>query len=171
MVKTPEQMRNMVEGWIKITGNKYQDTTAKMQEKNPNIQWQFLFGQSMYITKIKSRDDRIFIHSALGFAENMTNGIQKLGEQGTIELINGINEIIALSGLTCKWIYKDKLFLGIEVKSYVDEEELNRPTVFKTIDNISTIADVIIKKIAVRINPIGVKTTDVGKASDKQMYT
>lgn len=169
MVKTPSQMRNMVEDWLKVTGVKYQDTTAKIQEKNPEVQWQFLFGNSTHITKIKKRDDRIVIHSSIGFSKEIVDGMQKLGDQGMARLVNGINEMSSLSGLTCKWILKDKMISGFEIPTYVDEEELNRPTVFKTLDNVSRITGLVAKRIILQANPTGVK--DVGETSDKQMYT
>ena len=171
MVKTPDQMRNMVEGWIKITGIKYRDTTTEMQKRNPDVQWQFFMGSSIHITKIKSRDDRVFIHSAIGFADDIITGIQKLDNQRTAELVNGVVETIAISGLTWQWIVKDGVLTGIDIKSYVDEEELDRPTLFKTWDNISSIGSIVVNRIIMYVNPAGVKTTDVGKASDKQMYT
>jgi len=164
-------MKYMVEDWIKITGLKYQDTTTQMQEKNPEIQWQILVGQSMHITKMKKRDDRISIHLALGFAEDLIDRIQKLGDLERMELFNSVNETIALSGLTCNWIVKDKLRAGINIRSYIDEEELTRPTLFKTLDSISAMGTLIISRIVMRINPTGVKTTDADETSDKQMYT
>ena len=161
-------MRNMIEDWIKITGLKYQDTTAKIQEKNPEVQWQLLLDPAMHITKMKKRDDRILFHLAMGFEENIIDGMQKLGDQEKAELFNGINEMIALAGLTYNWIVKDKLRVGINVREYIDEEVLNRPTVFKTLDKISSMGNLILRRIAMRVNPTGIKTTD---ASDKQMYT
>ena len=97
-MKRPEQMKYMVEDWIKITGLKYQDTTTQMQEKNPEIQWQILVGQSMHITKMKKRDDRILIHLALGFAEDLIDRLPKLGDLARLELFNSVNEPIPLSG-------------------------------------------------------------------------
>ena len=171
MVKTPDQMRNMIEDWIKITGLKYHDTTIKIQEKNPNIEWQLLLDPAMHITKMKKRNDRILFHLAMGFEEKIIDEMQKLGDQEKVDLFNGINEMISLAGLTYNWIVKDKLRAGINVRDYIDEEELNRPNVFKTLDKISLMGTLVLSRIAMRINPTGVKTTDVGKASDKQMYT
>lgn len=171
MVKTPSQMRNMVEDWWKITTNPYQDTTEKVQKKNPNIEWQFLFGQYMHVTKMKKRDDRIFIHAGLGFTKKAIDGFAKLEEHEKAETINGINELVVLSGLTCNWILKDKIIIGIEIRSHVDEEELNRPTLFRALDNVSSVGKLVVNKVTIKANPTEVQATDVSETFDKQMYT
>ena len=168
MVKTPDQLKNMTEDYIKTTGVKYQDTTSKIQEKNKDVQWQFLIGQALHATKMASRDDRIYLHFSAGFPKEMTEGFKQLGDKGRAEFINEVNEFLISVGLQYKWTVEDKQIVGLEISAYIDVEEFDRPTFFKVWDNIMSTSNHINRKIALKTLPEQVKDPDTSR---KAMYS
>jgi len=168
MVKTPDQLKNMTEDYIKTTGVKYQDSTSLIQEKNKDIQWQFLVGQALHITKRASRDDRIFLHFASGFSKEMIEGFNQLGDKGRAEFINEVNEFLILVGLQNNWMLKDKQIIGLEVRAYIDAEEFDRPMFFKVWDNVMSTSNHINRKIALKTLPEQIKDSDT---RSKAMYS
>lgn len=62
MVKTSEEMKNLVEDYIKITNIKYEDQTEKVREKSKVVEWQFHIGANVIVSKNANRDDRIQVN-------------------------------------------------------------------------------------------------------------
>jgi len=164
---TSQELKNEIEIYIKTTKVKYKETTVQIQQKNQDIDWQFLIGQALHITKLNSRDDRILFTYPIGLGKSI-DVFNKL-IQTEPEFINNLNELIMLKDCSHKWIKKDDKIEALEISTYVDIEELNRPNFFKIWERISLVSNHIGRKIGIKINPQLIKPTDVD-ASDKSMY-
>ncbi|MDH5697502.1 MAG: hypothetical protein OEY54_03130, partial [Nitrosopumilus sp.] len=67
MAKTSEQMKDLVEEYIKVTNINYEDQTKKIQEKSKIIDWQFHVGANVIISKNANRMDRIHVNVNMRF--------------------------------------------------------------------------------------------------------
>ena len=164
---TSQELKNEVEIYIKTTKVKYMETTSQMQKKIQDIDWQFLIGQALHITKLKSRDDRVLFTYPIGFGKNK-DAFDKI-IQADPEFINNLNELIMLKGCSHKWVMKDKKIEALEINTYIDVEELNRPNFFKTWETISSVSIHVERKVGIKMNPQSIKPTDLDTL-DKSMY-
>ena len=73
MAKTSEQIKALVEDFIKITGVNYEDQTEKVREKSKIIEWQFHVGSNIVVSKNANRADRIHINVNMRFPQKMQN--------------------------------------------------------------------------------------------------
>jgi len=169
MVKTPDQLKNMVEDYIKTTGIQYENTTSKVQKLDPKIQWQFVAGKSINIRKLSNRDDRINLDYAISLSPEHIENAKQLGDQDWGTFLGTLNELILLQGLTFRYIIKDKVIEGLVISGYVDVEELNRPNLFKVWDTLAGTGSHILNKISVRLN-LGTTSTGVSGTSTHGMY-
>ena len=55
MAKTSQEMKELVEEFIKITNVKYEDQTKKVKEKSNLVDWQFHVGTNVVISKNANR--------------------------------------------------------------------------------------------------------------------
>ena len=166
MVKTSDQLKNMVEDYIKLTTVKYQDSTALAQKQVPTVEWQFIIGKALHVTKIKNRDDRITFSYGVGIALQHRDAFKNLDP----EFINGLNEIIILQDCTPKGVNENNEIKGVEISTYIDQEEFNRANFFKMWDRVNSLGNHILRKIVIKISPQTAKPAD-SDASTQSMYT
>ena len=67
MTKTSLEMKELVEGFIKITNVKYEDQTEKVKEKSNLVDWQFHVGTNVIVSKNTNREDRIHVNVNMRF--------------------------------------------------------------------------------------------------------
>jgi len=172
MAKSSDQMKNMVEDYLKTAGIKYIDSTKKMQEKNPNIEWQLVARQT-HFTKSKNRDDRITIHNPIIFRK-LADVFNQLPNSQKIPLINKINEVVIMKGQIFNWIPikpkeiegninpskndkenkgKAPELEGISISTYIDEQELSRPNLYSKIDSLSGTVTLVSSLLIQNIRP------------------
>jgi len=163
MVKTPDQLKNIVEEYIKTTRIKYQETTSQVQQQDPKIQWHFIIGKGLAITKHESRDDRISFQYGIGISAEHKDGFKKILENEP-EFINSLFEIAMLQDCSARLISEGNETKGIGVSSYIDVEELNRPNFYKQWDRVNSLSNHLIRKIQIKINPKS-KPTDTGTST------
>jgi len=163
MVKTSDQLKNMVLDYVKLTGVTYRETTTQIQQQYTDVEWQFLIGTALYITKLKSRDDRINFHYEIGISPQHKDGFQKIIEDEP-EFINSLNELVILQDCSPRLVEEGNDIKGLEISSYVDVEELNRPNFYKKWEQVNLIANHIIRKIQIKINPKS-KPTNTGTST------
>jgi len=169
MVKSHDQIKNMVEDYIKITGVNYKDTTEKIKEKNPDTAWQFVVGKGLHITMMKKRPDRILLHIPSIYDEKDLEGVNQV-LQSDPEFANSINEFIILRGCTNSWIKnKEGVITGFNVNIYIDSENFDRPKFFEEWDKLMITQGHVVKKIGIRFNPKQTKPTD-SDTTEKSMY-
>ena len=169
MVKTPDQLKNMIEDYIKTTGVQYENKTAQGQKIDPKIQWQFVAAKSITITKLSNRDDRINLDYGIGISSQHIEKAKQLGDQEWGAFLGTLNELIILQGLTYRYMMKDKTVGGLVISGYVDIEELNRPNLFKVWDTLASTGNHIINKINSKLN-LETTPTGVSGTSDQGMY-
>ena len=167
-MKTSAQLKNMVEDYIKLTPVKYQDSTALVQKQNPEVEWQFIIGQALHVTKIKNRDDRITFSYGVGISPVHKESFKKL-MQSEPEFINGLNEMIMMRGCITKWVEENNEIKGVEISTYIDEQEFNRPNFYETWDRVNSLGNHIARTIGIKINPTAEKPTD-SDTSSQSMY-
>ncbi|MCH6575228.1 MAG: DUF2299 family protein [Bacteroidetes bacterium] len=107
MTKTPEQLKNMVEDYIKTTTLKYEDRTKKSQKLDPRIQWQFVIAKFLTITKMSHRDDRIILNYGLKFSPEHQNASKNLSNEEWTDFVHDMNQFILLQGLTYQYDSKE----------------------------------------------------------------
>ena len=73
MTKTSLEMKELVEGFIKITNVKYEDQTEKVKEKSNLVDWQFHVGTNVIVSKNTNREDRIHVNVNMRFPQKMQN--------------------------------------------------------------------------------------------------
>jgi len=169
MVKTLDQLKNMTEDYIKITEAKYQNSTEKIREKNPEVEWQFLIDSGVHITMAKKRPDRIRLHIPSIYEGKDIEAVTQLLLSNP-EFTNSINEFILLRGCTYSWLKnKEGKINGFIISSYIDSEIFDRPKFFEAWDKITITQKQIIQKIGIRFNPKQTKPTD-SDTSEKSMY-
>lgn len=169
MVKTSDQLKNIVEDYIKTTGVQYEDTTTQTQKLDPKIQWQFVAGKSINIRKLSNRDDRINLDYGIRLSPEHIEKAKKLGDQDWGAFLGTLNELILLQGLTYRYMIKDKVVEGLLISGYVDVEELNRPNLFKVWDTLASTGSHILNKISVKLN-LGTTPTGVSGTSTHGIY-
>jgi len=163
MVKTPDQLKNIVEEYIKTTKVKYQETTSTIQQKIPQIQWQFVIGKGLLVTKHEARDDRITFHYGVGIAPQHMDEFKKILANEP-EFINSLFELAMIRECNIRLVSEANEPKGIEISSYIDEEELSRPNFFKEWDRVNSLSNHILRKIQIKINPKS-KATDTGTST------
>ncbi len=67
MTKTSEQMKTLVEDFIKVTNINYEDKTEKVRERSKMIEWQFLVGTNVIVSKNVNRTYRIHLNVNMRF--------------------------------------------------------------------------------------------------------
>ncbi len=169
MVKSSTQMKNMIEDWIKIVGAKYEDSTKKVQPTHPQVEWQFLIGEALHITKTSKRNDRIDIHYALGFSKEVKEKFIKT-DKNSVELSHQVNSFLLLLGLSTNWVTEANQISGLDVKTYIDEEELTRPRFYRIWDAVISASFHAGKTIMLQLNPQSLESTKMTDTSGKDMY-
>lgn len=169
LTKTPEQLKNMVEDYIKTTTLKYEDRTKKSQKLDPGIQWQFVIAKFLTITKMSHRDDRIILNYGLKFSPEHQNASKNLSNEEWTDFVHDMNQFILLQGLTYQYDSKEKEINTIIISGWIDVEELNRPNLFKVWDAVNSTGTHINHKIRSKLNQT-FKPTDVSDTSSIDIY-
>ena len=167
MVKTSSQLKNIVEDWIKTTNVKYKDTTKIMQEKSSILDWQFVAGEALHVTKIKDRDDRINIHMASQFTPEISSKLT-VGADVVENMVNGLNAFAITNGLKIIWNVQKGLITGFAIKSYIDSDELDRPSFYHKWDRTINVSGHVQSNLIRFANPTQAQTTT--EISDSTMY-
>jgi len=92
-------MKNMIEEYIKMTPVKYQDTTSHYDNKI--VEWQYLIGQALHVTKLTGREDRINIHYAISISDKDYEQFKEVVLSDN-EFGNSLNELVILQGFSPK---------------------------------------------------------------------
>jgi len=150
MAKSSDQMKNMVEDYIKITGLKCVDNTQKVKEKFPNVEWQLGVGK-ITINKTSERNDRITVSSSVRFGK-LIDKFNKLTDLEKSTAIGQINQFAVLKGVSVNWMTDSSkeqsektlshYYTGLVVNTFIDEQELDRPIFFRTFETIFAVQGV-----------------------------
>ncbi len=103
MTKTSEQMKGLVEDFIKVTNINYEDQTEKIREKSKIIDWQFHVGTNVIVSKNANREDRIHVNVNMRFSSQDAK-LLVMKNPSFSKAIMEISEICTTCGIGHQWI-------------------------------------------------------------------
>lgn len=168
MANTPEQIKSIVEGWIKTVGKSYKDITQ--QQNNPDLAFVFTIA-NLVIYMMNNRQDRVVIETQLNFAHEHQEGTANLNDTDFIKLILEITEPLSLAQLTCIFgqdKQNPKQINKITINGWIDTDSLNRSDFYKVWDRVSSFNEITIKKIQCRFGVRGVLNTSSNSSNTNQ---
>ncbi len=124
MVKSSEEMKQLVEEFIKVTGINYQDQTDKVKEKSDVVEWQFRVGTNVIVSKNANRSDRIHLNVNMRFTPKDTK-LLVVGNPSFSKAIMEISEICTICSVGHQWV-KDK-------ESIISRRKCNPPKATSTL--------------------------------------
>ena len=168
MAKTSSQMKNMIEDYVNLIKKPLKDTTQEIQEKAPNVEWQYLVGDTLHVTKMNGRDDRINIHVSYKFDETISKQLP-VNDSNVRKKFDDMNQFLITNNLNgLELLVENDLIIGFTVKTYIDEELLDRPTFFEKWDKVTFAGKNVLNNFIGLVNPNLAQTnTD---SSDSTMY-
>lgn len=169
MTKTSQQLKNMIEDWIKLVPITFQDSTEMVKSKDPNLEWQFLVGTALHITRMSNRQDRIFIHWSMSFADEIKEKFL-INDKFSSDLAHSINGFLVSLDLSFNWVTEKESIAGLDIRTYIDVEEIDRPLFFKTWDKIVNVGGHIGNTIKRRLNPQSTEIAKSSNTSNMNMY-
>jgi hypothetical protein len=169
MTKTSEEMKVLVEDFIKITNINYEDQTEKVREKSKMIEWQFRVGTNVIISKNTNRADRIHLNVNMRFPPEDSK-LLIIKNPSFSKAIMGISEICTTCGIGHQWIKSGEIIAGLAIFSHVDEENLDRVTFHNVWDNVSRVSGHVQKILRTNFSSFSSQTTSSDETIDKSMY-
>ena len=138
MTKTSDEMKVLVEEFIKITNIEYEDQTEKVKEKSKIIEWQFRVGTNVIISKNMNRIDRIHLNVNMRFPQEDSKLLVMKNPSFSKTIIE-ISEICTMCGIGHQWIKDKENMIGLAIFSHIDEKILDRVTFHNVWDNLSRV--------------------------------
>lgn len=168
MTKTSNEMKMLVEEYIKITSINYEDQTEKVKEKSQMIEWQYRVGANVIVTKNVNREDRIHLNVNMRFPPEDSK-LLIMSNASFSKAIMEISEICTICNVGHQWIKDKESIAGLAIFSHVDELDLNRITFHNTWDNVARVSGHVQKIL--RTNFSGFSTqNNSGQTTEKSMY-
>ncbi len=169
MTKTSEEMKTLVEDFIKITNINYEDQTEKVREKSKMIEWQFRVGTNVIISKNTNRADRIHLNVNMRFPPEDSK-LLIIKNPSFSKAIMGISEICTTCGIGHQWIKSGEVIVGLAIFSHVDEENLDRVTFHNVWDNVARVSGHVQKILRSNFSSFSSQTNSSDETVDKSMY-
>ena len=174
MTKTVSQLQNLIEDSCNLVNIKLENLTDKANEKKDIYDFFLQGGQQgnkFNFEKMKGRDDRVIITSAVKISKNHQEALANLSPKQQAEFMQGINELVTLSGSTITWQITDNHPTGLVVSNWVDVDEFERPEVYRKLDKVSQVKQLVVSRFQIILNP-SVSTSDVSGSTDTNpMYS
>lgn len=169
MIKTSEEMKTLVEDFIKITNINYEDQTEKVREKSKLVEWQFRVGTNVIISKNANRADRIHLNVNMRFPPEDSK-LLIIKNPSFSKAIMGISEICTTCGIGHQWIKSDETIVGLAIFSHVDEESLDRVTFHSVWDNVARVSGHVQKILRSNFSSFSTQTNSSDETVGKSMY-
>ena len=169
MVKSSEEMKRLVEEFIKVTGIDYQDQTHKVREKSNMIEWQFHVGTNVIVSKNASRNDRIHLNVNMRFTPNDTK-LLTMRNPSFSKAIMEVSEICTICSVGHQWVKDKESIAGLAIFSHVDEQGLDRISFHDTWDNVARVAGHVQKILRSNFSGLSAATNPSEETSEKSMY-
>ena len=170
MTKTPVQVKNIIEEWIKITTAKFSDITQEEKPKQPRLEWIFKVNESMVVYMIDNRPDRVTLEIPINFALEHQKGTSKLSDKEFLEFLTSILEPLTIAGVSARFQQNEKEIKQINLQIYIDTESLEREKFFLRWDKISAFREIVIKKVQARLGVSGMTGSSNYEGSQKGIY-
>ncbi|NND86733.1 MAG: hypothetical protein HKM23_05325 [Nitrosopumilus sp.] len=169
MVKSSEEMKSLVEEFIKITNVKYEDQTDKVREKSKLIEWQFNLGTNVIVSKNANRQDRIHLNVNMRFPPNDAK-LLVIKNPSFSKAVMDISEICTITGVGHQWIKEKDDIVGLAIFSHVDEQVLDRVSFHNTWDNVSRASGHVQKILRSNFSGFASAGNSGAETTDKSMY-
>ena len=169
MAKTTEQMKSLVENFIKITNINYEDQTEKIREKSKSIDWQFHVGTNVIVSKNANREDRIHVNVNMRFP-SQDSKLLVMKNPSFSKAIMEISEICTTCSVGHQWIKNAEDVVGLAIFSHVDEEDLNRVTFHGVWDNVARVSGHVQKILRSNFSGFSTQMNSADQTVDKSMY-
>ncbi|MCV0431408.1 hypothetical protein [Nitrosopumilus sp.] len=169
MTKTSEEMKNLVEDFVKVTNIKYEDQTEKIREKSKAIDWQFHVGANVIVSKNANRSDRIHINVNMRFPPQDSK-LLVMKNPSFSKAIMEISEICTTCNVGHQWIKDGENIAGLAIFSHVDEAILNRVTFHNTWDNVARVSGHVQKILRSNFSGFSAQNNTTDATIDKSMY-
>ena len=168
IMKTSQEMKELVENFIKVTKIEYEDQTDKIKNKGDVIDWQYRVGTNVIVSKNSNRDDRIHINVNMRFPQEDSKLLTSKN-QAFAKTIMEISHICTVCNVGHQWIKENDLIVGLAIFSHVDELVLDRINFHNTWDNVVRVSGHTQKIL--RSNFSGFKTANnTDSNSQKSIY-
>ena len=168
MAKTAEQMKKLVEGFIKITNINYEDQTKKIREKSNLVEWQFRVGTNVIVSKNANREDRIHLNVNMRFPKNDTK-LLTIKNMSFSKTVMEISEICTICGVGHQWIKDKEDIVGLAIFSHVDEQILDRISFHNTWDTVARVSGHVQKILRSNFSGFSSDNT-LDETTEKTMY-
>ena len=169
MTKTSEQMKDLVEDFIKVTNINYQDQTEKVREKSKIIEWQFHVGTNVIVSKNVNREDRIHVNVNMRFPPD-DGKLLTMKNPSFSKAIMEISEICTICGVGHQWIKDNENIAGLAIFSHVDEQVLDRMSFHNTWDNVARVSGHVQKILRSNFSGFSAQSNATDETVDKSMY-
>ena len=169
MTKTSEQMKKLVEEFIKVTKINYEDQTEKVKEKSEIIDWQFHVGTNVIVNKNANREDRIHVNVNMRFPVQDSK-LLVMKNPSFSKAIMEISEICTTCGVGHQWIKNNEDIAGLAIFSHVDEQKLDRISFHNVWDNVARVSGHVQKILRSNFSGFSTQNNSVDQTIDKSMY-
>jgi hypothetical protein len=169
MTKTSEEMKEMIEDFIKITNIKYEDQTEKIKEKSKIIDWQFHIGANVIVSKNANREDRIHLNVNMRFPTQDAK-LLVMKNPSFAKAIMEISEICTICGVGHQWIKDNENIVGLAIFSHVDEQNLNRVSFHNVWDSVARVSGHVQKILRSNFSGFSAQNSSTDQTVDKSMY-
>lgn len=169
MAKTSEQMKELVEGFIKVTNINYEDQTEKIREKSKIIDWQFHIGTNVIVSKNANRADRIHVNVNMRFP-TQDSKLLVMKNPSFSKTIMEISEICTICKVGHQWIKEGENIAGLAIFSHVDEQVLDRISFHNTWDNVARVSGHVQKILRSNFSGFSSQGNTTDATLDKSMY-
>ena len=169
MTKTSEQMKKLVEEFIKVTKINYEDQTKKVKEKSKIIDWQFHVGTNVIVNKNVNREDRIHININMRFPSQDAK-LLVMKNPSFSKAIMEISEICTTCGVGHQWIKNNEDVAGLAIFSHVDEQKLDRISFHNAWDNVVRVSGHVQKILRSNFSGFSAQNNSNDQTIDKSMY-
>ena len=170
MVKTPDQVRTMIEDWFNDTGIQYENVTESQKSNNPELEWALLLGNTCVLYMITKRPDRVNVENPIIFSDKYQDASEKLDKKNFLDFINSINEPPVVAGLSTIFKSENQRITELKISDYIDTEELTRGKLFHIIDRIAYMHAHVIRKVQTKLDLESATLTNIQDKSHKAMY-
>ncbi len=169
MAKTSEQMKVLVEDFIRITNINYEDQTEKIREKSKIVDWQFHVGTNVIVSKNANREDRIHVNVNMRFPSQDAK-LLVMKNPSFSKAIMEISEICTVCKVGHQWIKNNDEVIGLAIFSHVDEEDLNRVAFHNVWDNVARVSGHVQKILRSNFSGFSAQNNSADQTIDKSMY-
>jgi len=169
-MKTFQQIKNIVEEWIKITNAQFEDITQSEKPKQPRLEWAYKIGKDIVVYMIEGRMDRITIETPISFAPEHQKASSELSDKDFLKFLINLLEPLYIAGFIPNVVQDQKTIKQVSIQSYMDTESLEREKFYRIWDKIAGLRQMTIKKVQIEFGIKGRMIDSTPSSSSESMY-